>query len=87
MGITKRPAVTSPAPATEKAVETFIQGAPDAKPQSRSLDTEVSEQITIRIPKAILDRATKMAAKQGIPRASYIKRALTLQLIEDERKE
>ena len=92
MPITKRPAVPAPDATSEKAIADFIQGAPDshmplaltqaAKPAQA---TEAAEQITIRIPKGLLDRATRMAERQGIPRASYIKRALALQLEEDEK--
>lgn len=93
MAITKRPQPSS------EAVEKFIQGAPDAKAIptgisaykdqdgsiKNSYDTGPSEQITLRIPKEQLDRITKMAQKQGIPRSNYIKRAIMLQLAEDEK--
>jgi predicted DNA binding CopG/RHH family protein len=92
MPITKRPAVPAQDAASEKAIADFIQGAPDSRipmgaPQTAkpAQATEVAEQITIRIPKGLLDRATRMAERQGIPRASYIKRALALQLEEDEK--
>lgn len=87
-------------PAKEEAIQEFIQGAPDAKPAiplgisvitnkdgtySNTYDKPgATEQITIRIPSTMLERATKMAERQGIPRASYIKRALALQLNQDE---
>ncbi|GIZ54071.1 ribbon-helix-helix protein, CopG family [Noviherbaspirillum aridicola] len=94
MGITKRPA---PAPRTPEAVESFINGAPDAKvtaprPQEDVLpplpsqdDEEGSVQITLRIGKEQLARLTAAAKRQGIPRASYIKRAIALQLAADEK--
>lgn len=91
MPITKRPTAPAPDPASEKAIADFIQGAPDSRtppaaPTVRTTPTsEATEQITIRIPKALLDRATRMAERQGIPRASYIKRALALQLEADEK--
>jgi predicted DNA binding CopG/RHH family protein len=90
MPIIKRPTVQAPDAASERAISDFIQGAPDsrtlpaaaAKPVQAN---EATEQITIRIPKLLLERATKMAERQGIPRASYIKRALALQLEVDEK--
>lgn len=95
MGITKRPA---PAPRTPEAVESFINGAPDAKvvtaprPQEDVLpplpnqdEEEGSVQITLRIGKEQLARLTAAAKRQGIPRASYIKRAIALQLEADEK--
>jgi predicted DNA binding CopG/RHH family protein len=92
MPITKRPTVSTPDAVSEKAIADFIQGAPDSRMQLAPTQTakpaqatEAAEQITIRIPKGLLDRATRMAERQGIPRASYIKRALALQLEEDEK--
>lgn len=92
MGITKRPA---PAPRTPEAIESFINGAPDAKvsaplpdvlPPANSQDEEEgSVQITLRIGKEQLSRLTAVAKRQGIPRASYIKRAIALQLEADEK--
>lgn len=92
MPITKRP---TPAASKEheEALAKFIQGAPDARahvpakevnaPESND-NEEGSVQITLRISKALLDRMTAIAKKQGIPRASYIKRAIALQLMADE---
>lgn len=88
MPITKRPSAHTE-PETNAAIDAFIQGAPDSnagqKPPEASQTNEVAEQISIRVPKALLERATKMAERQGIPRASYIKRALALQLEQDEK--
>ena len=88
MPITKRPG-TPATPESDAAINAFIQGAPDSqagqKQTEPSQSSEVAEQISIRVPKALLDRATKMAERQGIPRASYIKRALALQLEQDEK--
>lgn len=88
MSIIKRPPTAAPGPAAEQAIANFIQGAPDsgaAVAAPKNTPNDVAEQITIRIPKALLERATRMAERQGIPRASYIKRALALQLEQDEK--
>lgn len=91
MPITKRPTAPAPDAANEKAIADFIQGAPDSRAQPApavgkpAAASDATEQITIRIPKALLDRATQMSERQGIPRASYIKRALALQLEQDEK--
>lgn len=91
MAITKRPQVPAP---TEQALERFIQGAPDSKASPTSKPTtpkdgeegeEASVQITLRIGKDQLARITAAAKLQGIPRASYIKRAIALQLTADEK--
>lgn len=88
MTIIKRPSAgtptSTPPPGGEKAIEAFIKGAPDANAVAGQA-TEATEQISIRVPKALLDRATQMAERQGIPRASYIKRALAMQLQQDEK--
>jgi predicted DNA binding CopG/RHH family protein len=91
MAITKRPTLSTPTP---EAVERFIQGAPDSKPAQTAQPAAVSHvaeegeegsiQITLRIGKAQLARITTIAKRQGIPRASYIKRAIALQLVADE---
>ena len=86
MSIIKRPPTPAPGLAAEQAIANFIQSAPDAgAATSKAQSSDMTEQITIRIPKALLERATRMAERQGIPRASYIKRALALQLEQDEK--
>lgn len=83
MAITKRPLI---APPKEQDIEKFIQSAPDGeKLKEGKEDDKGSEQITLRIAKDQLARLTEMAEKQGIPRASYIKRAIALQLAQDEK--
>lgn len=87
MAIVKRPAATAPATkAAEAAAERFIQAAPDGM-QGHAAEPEEGRgvQITLRINKAQLDRVTAAAKRQGIPRASYIKRAIALQLEADNR--
>lgn len=90
MAITKRPQL----PSNEEAMARFIQGAPDAKPlpPAQTAPTPLPEeseegsvQITLRIGKEQLARLTALAKRQGIPRASYIKRAIALQLEADEK--
>lgn len=88
MAIVKRPAQTAPAEGSEEAVERFIRGAPDGGQPAKASPQEESEkgvQITLRIAPTQLARITAAAKRQGIPRASYIKRAIALQLEEDER--
>ena len=82
MGITKAP---SKAPAAKKSVDSFIQGAPDgAAPAKAGAAEDDGVQITLRLSKDQLDRLTAVAKRQGIPRASYIKRAVFIQLERDE---
>jgi predicted DNA binding CopG/RHH family protein len=85
MTIVKRPTATTPATkAAEAAAERFIQAAPDGM-QGNTAGSEENRgvQITLRINKDQLDRVTAAAKRQGIPRASYIKRAIALQLEAD----
>lgn len=87
MAIVKRPAAPVPATkAEEAAVERFIQAAPDGvQGQTVEPEEEKGVQITLRIHKGQLDRVTAAAKRQGIPRASYIKRAIAMQLEADEK--
>jgi predicted DNA binding CopG/RHH family protein len=79
MAITKKPGNIAAQPALEK----FIEAAPDgAKPVTQ--DNEESVQITLRMTRDQLDRISRIAKRQGIPRASYIKRSVFIQLEEDE---
>ncbi len=80
MAITKKPTGIANKPAQDK----FIEAAPDgAKPGK--LDDESSVQITLRMSRDQLERINRIAKRQGIPRASYIKRSVFIQLEEDER--
>lgn len=47
-------------------------------------DSESSTQITLRLTRAQLLRLNAAAKRQGIPRASYIKRAIALQMEADQ---
>jgi len=76
MAITKKPAVAN--------VDKFIQGAPDGAKDKAAVE-EGGVQITLRMSREQLDRLTKIANRQGIPRASYIKRAVFIQVEADER--
>jgi len=80
MAITKKPM----APAKPTDVEKFIQAAPDGTKDIK--DEKDSVQITLRIDKEQLAKITALAKRQGIARASYIKRAIALQVIEDEKQ-
>lgn len=74
----RRPALVS---ATGNNLETSQQRA------SKDTATEAeSVQITLRMSKEQLERLSAVAKRQGIPRASYIKRAVFIQLEEDEAK-
>jgi predicted HicB family RNase H-like nuclease len=87
MAIVKRPA--APAASTkaeEAAVERFIQAAPDGAQISKDEPQESrGVQITLRINPDQLAKVTAAAKRQGIPRASYIKRAIAIQLETDEK--
>lgn len=79
MAITKKPGNIVVQPALNK----FIEAAPDgAKPVAQ--DYEESVQITLRMTRDQLERISKIAKRQGIPRASYIKRSVFIQLETDE---
>jgi predicted DNA binding CopG/RHH family protein len=87
MAIIKKPLVHQ----VESALQAFIQAAPDApKPVKPAREPKASEddgvQITLRLSREQLERLTRMAKRQGIARASYIKRAVFLQLEGDEAK-
>ena len=80
MAITK-----PPRPAASPNVDKFIEAAPDGA-KAKATDTEKdSVQITLRLTKAQLERLTRIADRQGIPRAGYIKRAAFIQLDADEK--
>lgn len=81
MAITKKPNI--PVPAAPTAVERFIQSAPDGSKVKATEEEGV--QITLRMSKEQLGRITNVAKRQGIPRASYIKRAVFIQLEMDEK--
>lgn len=84
MAITKKPLVHE----MESALQKFIQAAPDAPRLAKSAQApkEDGVQITLRLSRDQLERLTRMAKRQGIARASYIKRAVFLQLEGDEAK-
>lgn len=67
------------------AIDKFIQGAPDARSTKSNKGEEEGVQITLRLNKEQLERITSVAKRQGIPRASYIKRAVFIQLEADEK--
>lgn len=87
MAITKKPLVHE----MESALQKFIQAAPDAPKLAKPVRAPKAAeddgvQITLRLSRDQLERLTRMAKRQGIARASYIKRAVFLQLEEDEAK-
>lgn len=89
MAIVKRPATPAPVPAQsdDQVAERFIQAAPDgSQAQAQKADQDEDVQITLRFKKEQLDRVTAIAKRQGIPRASYIKRAIAVQLAADEKQ-
>lgn len=83
MSITKKPPIKAPVPAA--AVDKFIEGAPDGSQAKATSDGKNGVQITLRMSKEQLDRISTIAKRQGIPRASYIKRAVFIQLDADEK--
>ena len=80
MAITKKPAGITNNPAQDK----FIEAAPDGTKPGKP-DDEGSVQITLRMSRDQLERISRIAKRQGIPRASYIKRSVFIQLETDER--
>ena len=80
MAITKKPTIVQPAPA---ALARFIESAPDGA-KTKDVEGE-GVQITLRLSKKQLDRITAISKRQGIPRASYMKRAVFIQLESDEK--
>lgn len=80
MAITKKPAGITNTPAQDKFIEAAPDGAKPGKP-----DDEGSVQITLRMSRDQLERISRIAKRQGIPRASYIKRSVFIQLETDER--
>lgn len=81
MAITKKPNASSTSP----ALAHFIEAAPDGS-QTARVDDEESVQITLRLSRAQLARIGTMAKRQGVPRASYIKRSVFVQLEADEQE-
>lgn len=80
MGITKKPGGAVPPAA---ALNKFIEAAPDGAKPAKDQDDD-SVQITLRMSREQLARLTEVAKRQGIPRASYIKRSVFIQLEADE---
>jgi predicted DNA binding CopG/RHH family protein len=81
MSIIKKPAIKAPSVEVEK----FIEGAPDGSKGKATIEKKDGVQITLRMSKEQLDRISTIAKRQGIPRASYIKRAVFIQLEADEK--
>ena len=81
MSIIKKPVIV---PTTPAALDRFIESAPDGTKAKVVEDAGI--QITLRMSKEQLNRITEIAKRQGIPRASYIKRAVFVQLEADEAK-
>jgi predicted DNA binding CopG/RHH family protein len=79
MAITKKPGVVPLVAALDK----FIEAAPDGAKPAKFQDVD-SVQITLRLSREQLERLTQVAKRQGIPRASYIKRSVFIQLEADE---
>jgi hypothetical protein len=79
MAITKKPGVVPLVAALEK----FIEAAPDGAKPVKVQDVD-SVQITLRLSREQLERLNQVAKRQGIPRASYIKRSVFIQLEADE---
>ncbi len=76
MSIVKKPAGKS------AEIDKFISSAPDGDGPKAGKEDGV--QITLRLSHEQLARITAMAKRQGIPRASYIKRCVFVALEQDE---
>ena len=76
MSIVKKPRK----PGGDAAVDSFISGAPDAKPPSKPAPRRVRKgnkvQITLTIAEPMLDRVDEMAAEIGQSRAAVINLAV-----------
>lgn len=84
MAIVKKPVLAAAPPAPK--LDQFIQAAPDGV-QKPAVPEEEGVQISLRMSREQLDRITAIAKRQGIPRASYIKRAVFLQVEADEKQQ
>lgn len=84
MTIVKKPTLAA-APAPAPKLEQFIQGAPDGGGPKAAPAEEEGVQISLRMSREQLERITAIAKRQGIPRASYIKRAVFMQVEADEK--
>lgn len=82
MAIVKKPTLAAP---RAPKLEQFIQAAPDGA-QKPDVTEDEGVQISLRMSRQQLQRITAIAKRQGIPRASYIKRAVFLQVEVDEGK-
>lgn len=69
------------------SIDKFLEATPDGATKASDSEEKDSVQITLRVNKNQLQRLTAIARRQGIPRASYIKRAVFLQLEADEKNE
>lgn len=84
MAIVKKPTLANALPPAPK-LDHFIQAAPDGGGQKPAAAEEEGVQISLRMSREQLERITAIAKRQGIPRASYIKRAVFLQVEMDEK--
>lgn len=84
MSIVKKPAL--PVERSTPQLEKFIEGAPDGKRELAATPGEdESVQITLRLSKDQLEKITQAAKREGIPRASFIKRCVFVTLERDDR--
>lgn len=78
--------IKAPSKPAADPVEQFIQAAPDGDKKPSKAEDEKGVQITLRMTAEQLERLTQISKQQGITRAAYMKRAIFLQLQEDEKK-
>ncbi len=83
MAIVKKPVRQGGEPAQD--LEKFIEAAPDGSRMKHVSNEEENVQITLRLSREQLERITAASKREGIPRASYIKRCIFVTLERDER--
>lgn len=71
MPIAPRKAAAAPTPANEKALEAFIEGAPDAKPK-KPAKTSKKTIVSLSIDVDLLARLDERCSKLGITRAAAV---------------
>lgn len=76
--VTKKITKREPAkPADESAIDRFIGGAPDAKPEKKGLQRGKREQISHTIPPELLAKLDEVAKAKGLTRAGLINLAIS----------
>lgn len=70
-------------PLPPKQVEKFIAGAPDAPKADKGIPTGKQVQISLAMPRELLDKVDTAARALALSRASFIKQALAKAVSEE----